>query len=141
MKSYFTIEELCKSDTAEKLNIDNTPSEEVIERLNEIIDFMNPIREAWGSAIIVTSGYRCPELNKAVGGSETSVHQIGYGIDMQPKNGKIEEFIEFLINYVKDNNLKWDQILFERSKSAIWIHLGLYNNYMKQRMIMSHKIV
>lgn len=140
MKSYFTIEELCKSDTAKKQNIDNNPSEEVIERLKELIAFLNPIREAWGSAIIVTSGYRCPALNKAVGGSETSVHQIGYGVDLVPKNGKTEEFKLFLEQYVKDNNLKWDQILFEKSKGSIWVHLGLYNNYMQQRMIISHII-
>jgi hypothetical protein len=46
MKSYFTIEELCQSETAELYNIDNTPSEEIKDNLNILIDFLNPIREA-----------------------------------------------------------------------------------------------
>ena len=137
MKSYFTIEELCNSETADRLNIDNNPQPEIILHLNEMIDFLNPIREAWGSAIIVTSGYRCKKLNQAVGGSETSVHQIGYAVDIVPKNGKIDEFGRFIEKFLADNDLKWDQLLFEKSKTSTWIHLGLYNNKHEQRMIVS----
>ena len=137
MKSYFTIEELCNSETADRLNIDNSPTDDIILHLNELIDFLNPIRIAWGSAIIVTSGYRCAELNRAVKGSATSVHQIGYAVDIVPKNGKIEEFGRFIEAFLKDNDLKWDQLLFETSKTSMWIHLGLYNNKHEQRMIIS----
>jgi hypothetical protein len=75
---YFTIEELCQSETAERLKINNEPTDEIIQHLELLIDcLLDPIREAWGSAIIVNSGYRCEELNKAVGGSKTSVHKLG----------------------------------------------------------------
>ena len=87
-KSYFTVDELCASDTAKKYGIDNTPNPTIITRLQRLINFLNPIREAWGSAIKVTSGYRCEKLNCLVGGSKTSSHTIGYGVDLIPLNGK-----------------------------------------------------
>lgn len=133
MKTYFTIEELCQSETAEEFEIDNYPDINTINNLNKLIEFLNPIREAWGSALIVTSGYRCKELNEKLGGSKTSVHKLGWAVDIIPQNGKMEEFKKFLIRYVKDNNLTWDQILVEKSKYSTWIHIGLYNNYMQQR--------
>lgn len=134
MKTYFTIEELCQSDTAEMLQIDNYPPNEVLMNLHKLIEFLNPLREAWGSPIIITSGYRCPELNKQLGGSNTSVHKIGWAVDMIPQNGKLEEFKRFIIDYLQNNNLQWDQLLLEKSKYSLWVHLGLYNNCGKQRM-------
>lgn len=134
MKNYFTIEELSKSETAELYNIDNTPPDEIIPHIWELILFLNKIREAWGSAILVTSGYRCEELNKKVGGSDTSVHKIGFAADIVPQNGEIKKFRDFVIDYVKNNNLQWDQIIDERSGNVRWLHIGLYNNYMQQRM-------
>ena len=62
--SYFTIKELSKSSTAEKLGIDNTPAPEIRAKLNTLISALDKIREQYGKPIIVTSGYRCPELNK-----------------------------------------------------------------------------
>lgn len=74
MKSYFTIDELCYSYTAEQKGIDNTPPDNIKEHLKKLIEFLNPLRETWGSAIRINSGYRCPELNQAVGGVSTSAH-------------------------------------------------------------------
>ena len=58
-KQYFTIDELVYSDTAKKYKIDNTPNAMVLKNLKELIDFLNPLREAWGSSIRINSGYRC----------------------------------------------------------------------------------
>lgn len=129
---YFTIEELCQSETAEKLKIDNTPSEEIIEHLTLLVDcLLDPLREAWGSPIIVNSGYRCPVLNKAVGGSKTSTHQLGWSVDLRPKNGKMEEFKKFVIEFIKTRF--WDQCILEKSGDIEWVHISLYNNSGKQR--------
>ncbi len=129
---YFTIEELCQSETAEKYKIDNTPSEEIIEHLTLLIDcLLDPLREAWGSAIIINSGYRCPILNKAVGGSKTSSHMSGWSVDMRPKNGKMDEFKRFVVYFIKTRF--WDQCILEKSGDVEWIHLSLYNNSGKQR--------
>ena len=132
-KSYFTINELCKSDTAKVLHIDNTPTESVRKNLLNLIDFLNDLREAWGSPIKVTSGYRCPKLNSAVGGSKTSAHLKGNAADLQPMNGQMKEFKKFVVEYLKDNNCSWDQCLLERSAFAEWIHIGLYSNSGQQR--------
>ena len=131
---YFTIEELCQSETAEKLKIDNSPTEEIIEHLTLLVDcLLDPLREAWGSPIIINSGYRCPLLNKAVGGSKTSSHMSGWSVDMRPKNGKMEEFKRFVIDFIKTRF--WDQCILEKSGNVEWVHLSLYNNSGKQRMM------
>ncbi len=131
---YFTIEELCQSETAEKYKIDNTPSEEIKKNLETLIDcLLDPLREAWGSPIIINSGYRCPILNKAVGGSKTSSHMSGWSVDMRPKNGKMEEFKKFVVQFIKTKF--WDQCILEKSGDVEWVHLSLYNNSGKQRMM------
>ena len=88
MKTYFTIKELTYSKTAEEKNINNSPDINIQKHLEELIRFLNPLREAWGKPILVSSGFRCPELNKAVNGSETSAHLIGYAVDLVPKDMK-----------------------------------------------------
>lgn len=130
-KSYFTIAELCASDTAKKYGIDNTPNSIVISHLQQLINFLNPLREAWGSAIKVTSGYRCKQLNDMVGGSKTSSHMIGYGVDLVPANGKMDVFKKFVVDYMKTRI--FDQCIIEKSGKTEWIHIGLYNAKGQQR--------
>ena len=130
-KSYFTIDELCKSETAKKYGIDNTPNPIIMSHLQQLINFLNPLREAWGSAIKVTSGYRCEKLNKFVGGSKTSSHMIGYGVDLIPTNGKMNEFKKFIVDYMKMQ--VFDQCIIEKSGKTEWIHIGLYNTKGQQR--------
>ena len=130
-KSYFTIAELCASDTAKKYNIDNTPDSIIISHLQQLINFLNPLREAWGSAIKVSSGYRCDKLNSFVGGSKTSSHLIGYGVDLIPANGKMSDFKKFIVDYMKMR--MFDQCIIEKSGKTEWIHIGLYNNKGQQR--------
>ena len=130
-KSYFTIAELCASDTAKKYNIDNTPNPIIISHLQQLINFLNPLREAWGSAIKVTSGYRCKRLNDMVGGSKTSSHMIGYGVDLVPANGKMDVFKKFVVDYMKTRI--FDQCIIEKSGKTEWIHIGLYNVKGQQR--------
>lgn len=129
---YFTIKELCQSETAEKFNINNTPTEEIENRLEILIDtLLDPLREEWGSPIIINSGYRCPLLNKAVGGSKTSSHMSGWAVDMKPKNGKMDEFKSFVVKFLQTRF--WDQCILEKSGDVEWVHLSLYNNSGKQR--------
>lgn len=128
---YFRLEEFLTSSTARQKSIENIPSWEVVDHLNELALFLDGLREAWGSGIRITSGYRNEDLNKAVGGVENSVHEIGYAADMVPVNGRFKEFAAFVTEWAKDK--QYDQVIVERSKRSSWIHLGLYNNNHKQR--------
>ena len=132
MSRYFTQKELISSTEAYKRKIDNTPGEEEKAHLEELMEFMDGIRSAWGSAIIVTSGYRCPELNEAIGGAKKSAHQTGYAVDCVPANNKKKEFFEFCKEYLKDRD--FDELLFDRnSKGAIWCHIAIKSIDGKQR--------
>ena len=101
--SYFTIKELTNSSTAKKLGIDNTPTPEIRVKLNTLISALDKIRERYGKPIKVTSGYRCPELNRAVGGAVNpdgtpkSQHCKGEAADcVFMKDGKAVPIIDVL---------------------------------------------
>ena len=132
MSKFFSLKELIASTEAYKRKIDNTPGEEEKAHLEELMEFMDGIRSAWGSAIIVTSGYRCPELNEAIGGAKTSAHLTGYALDIVPANNKKKEFFEFCKEYLKSRD--FDELIFEKnSKGAIWCHIALKSIQGKQR--------
>ena len=130
----FTIAEMVHSSTAEKLNIDNTPSSIVKVHLTETITLLECIRTEWEiyceqhelgtPAIRVSSGYRSPELNKAVGGVKTSAHVLGYAADIVPVNGKQDEFEAFMAEVFAKKGYAYDQIIVEKSKTARWVHVG-----------------
>lgn len=122
---YFSLEEMLRSSTALSKKIENLPSWEVIENLNELaINLLDPIREAWGSGIRVTSGLRVVRLNNLVKGVANSQHIYGCACDIVPVNGKTNEFIKFLTDWLPKSNLNWDKIILETSKStgSKWVH-------------------
>lgn len=124
---YFTLGEFVYSDTATAKNIDNTPSFEIVKNIyNLVVELLDPLREEWGSAIEVTSGYRCEELNKAVGGVFNSAHLRGDAADIYPMNCKIDEFIEFIKDWSKDK--QFDQIIIEKRGNSRWIHIARQNS-------------
>ena len=80
---FFTIAELCKSTTADRLGINNRCRQEHVTALTALVDnVLDPLRTWWGKPITVNSGYRCPELNAAVRGSKTSQHMKGEAADI-----------------------------------------------------------
>lgn len=117
---YFTIAELTRSTTAQLRGIDNTPSQQVIDNLTALVDnVLDPLREAWGAPIHVNSGYRCPALNKAVGGVPASQHMVGEAADItagsRAKN-------QHLYKLLRELNLPIDQAINEHDFS--WIHVS-----------------
>ena len=125
---YFTIKELCNSDTAIKLNIDNTPNSIVVNNLQQLVQYiLDPLREEFGKAIYVTSGYRCLKLNKAVGGSITSQHCKGLAADITAKS-KLDNVKLFKL--IQNLQLPFDQLIDENNYS--WIHVSYSDNPRKQ---------
>lgn len=134
---YFTFSELRRSETAESLGIDNTPDSLTEAHLVELVDcLLDPLREAWGGPLVVTSGYRCPALNKAVGGSTTSAHVSGWAADLQPVSSdgrSVAELVNFTVEWLTATGLAFDQLIDERSSSSRWLHLGIRNQEGEQR--------
>ena len=79
---YFKLSEFINSSTAKRLCIDNTPSFEIVDNLNRLADYLDGIRAKLGKPILISSGYRCQMLNKAVGGVVNSQHQKGLAADL-----------------------------------------------------------
>lgn len=79
---YFKLSEFINSATAKRLGIDNTPNFEVVDNLNRLASYLDGIREKLGIPILVSSGYRCPLLNKSVGGVSNSQHLKGLAADL-----------------------------------------------------------
>ena len=123
---YFAIEELTRSKTAEARGIKNVPNE--TERLNLIAlvgAVLDPLREAYGKPICVTSGYRCAALNKRVGGVTGSQHVKGEAADIVTKGGakNIYELGRLIVA-----RGAFDQVIFENvGKNDLlpeWIHVS-----------------
>lgn len=122
MGKYFSIAELTKSSTAIKKKINNTPTKEVENNLNQLIDnILDPLREAWGQPIIVGSGYRCEALNRAVGGAAHSQHKLGQAADIHTKSDSKEDNKK-LFELIKQLKLPFDQLINEYNYN--WIHVS-----------------
>ena len=134
----FTLGEFIASDTAKRKGIDNTPTLADIYHMEELcVNLLQPIRDAWGKPIKVTSGYRCYKLNRAVGGSPTSVHTRGWAVDIKPASGTYKDFEIFVIDFLMEHpEIKYDQVIRETSGSSKWLHLGYKNNAGRQRKML-----
>ena len=107
---YFTISELLKSDTALKNKLWNGAPKEAEENLRALVDeVLDPLREAYGRPIRVNSGYRCPKLNRLVGGSPNSQHMRGEAADIQPVIGNEADLPELARILIA--NGKFDQLI------------------------------
>ena len=118
---YFSIDELCRSETARTKGIDNNPPEGVRNNLIYLVDnLLDEVRERYGKPIKVNSGYRSPLLNKAINGSPSSdhVHGLAADLDTGTKEGNRK-----LFNIIIDSGLTFDQLINEKDFS--WVHVSL----------------
>ena len=120
---HFTIEELYASDTAKRLGIDNKPSVQRMVNLVYLAAFiLEPLRVAMGRPINISSGYRCEQLNKAVGGVYNSQHLKGQAADISIDGDMA--FGRKVFDYIK-NNLPFDQLIWEHDKKGTyWVHVS-----------------
>ena len=122
MGKYFTINELTKSSTAQRLHINNNPTQEVKDNLDKLIDnVLDPLRELYGKPIIVNSGYRCTKLNKAIGGAKNSQHLVGQASDIRTVQNTKESNKE-LFDLIKNSKLPFDQLIYEYDYN--WVHVS-----------------
>ena len=122
LSDHFSLRELTKSQTAERLGIANEPDDEAVENLIILCDMiLEPVRNHYGTPFVPNSGYRCLELNRAIGSSDTSQpttgEAVGFGVPGVPNKA--------LALWVKDN-CKFDQLILEFYKdddpASGWVH-------------------
>lgn len=142
---HFTLAEFTRSATAQDKGLDNTPSPEHRANLDCLVrELMDPLREAWAvrcanegwgnPGIVITSGYRGFRLNKAVCGSTTSAHCVGFAADTVPANGRLKEYKNFCREFL--NTRAFDQMISEQEDDRgvpAWIHIGYKNREGQQR--------
>jgi putative chitinase len=127
LSQYFTLEEFIFSETATRRGIDNMPkSEDMITQLKITAGQMDDVRKLLGKPIRVTSGYRCPLLNAAIG-STGGGHVAGYAVDfISPKFGKPKKIVDAIIA----SDIQYDQIIFE----GTWVHISFDPRYRMQTL-------
>jgi hypothetical protein len=119
LTDHFSLEELTQSETAARRRIDNTPSPAVVENLTRTAQTLEQVRALLGSRpVLVSSGYRSPALNAAVGGAASSAHMTGLAADfICPGFGSPLE----ICRKIAASNIVFDQLIQE----GTWVHVGL----------------
>lgn len=129
---YFTITELTKSATAKRNGIDNKPSATVERKLVALIEkVLDPLREAYGAPIIVTSGYRCEKLNRLVSGAASSQHVKGEAVDIRTVSDKPEDNKK-LYDLILKLKLPFDQLINEYGYD--WVHVSFGSRHRRQKL-------
>ncbi len=128
----FHLSEFVKSQTAQRRGLDNTPPAEAISKLTDLcINVLQPLRDYFARPVVISSGYRSQEVNRAVGGSRTSQHCKGQAADLEVpgiSNVEIARWIQHHLNY--------DQLILEfytpGQPNSGWVHVSWRQNYRKQ---------
>ena len=136
----FSLNELTKSQTAERKGIDNTPSTEHQENLKSLCEMiLQPIRDHFGQVVSVSSGYRSPELCVAIGSSTKSQHAKGEASDFEIFGISNKELADYI-----DQNLDYDQLILEYWKgedepNSGWVHCSYTNGNNRKQYLRAYK--
>lgn len=118
MKLNFKMSELIYSNESIKKNINNMPDVDSMDNMLELIfNVLQPIRNAIKKPMIITSGYRCPKLNKIVGGKANSQHLKGQAADFVIKGLEPAQIVEI----IKNMEIEYDQLINEYDS---WVHIS-----------------
>lgn len=117
----FSFEELTTTNNTYLLDKNRTEARNRLEDMECLAWFAEQIRAFVGVQMVVSSAFRCEDLNKAVGGSLNSQHLYARAIDFVPKGISIDE----CFNKIKDSKLVYGQLIKEKSGNSVWIHVGM----------------
>ncbi len=139
LSKHFSLEELCKSQTATRLGINNLAKDKnVITNLKKICEnILEPIRENYGIPFSPNSAYRSPKLNNAVGSSHKSQHLKGQAVDIE-----IPSIDNYQLAQWIRNNLDFDQLILEfynGEPSSGWVHVSFAEENRKQLLTFNGK--
>ena len=129
LSEHFKLEELCKTKTG----IENVPNEAQVENLKRLCRWLEQLRRRWNNLygegddpIVINSGFRSPEVNKAVGGVSTSNHLTGCAADIRCIG--MEQALRYaaiLLDISDLNREDYDELLIEQKRNVIWIHFAV----------------
>ena len=133
LTEHFNLDEFTRSTTAERLNINNTIPEELMNNIQLTACKLEEVRTALlGRAVIITSGYRCPKLNARVGGVSTSAHTQGLAVDFRSPFGTPKQICQRLI----DAGVQFDKLIQEYNQ---WVHIGFSTTNNRQIVLTAIK--
>lgn len=148
LSPHFKLSEFTRSATASAKQIDNTPgstgspqdSLEVVSNLQQLcIHVLEPLREHFNCPIVIGSGYRCPALNKAVGGVTNSQHMTGEACDIHiPDEATGKRWFLWMMD-----NLHFDQLIWEKSTPTSthhWIHVSFKQSDKQRQQVIQNLV-
>ena len=119
LSRHITLAGLIRSDVARQRGIDNTPPVELIGNLRMLGSGLDQVRRLLGHRLRISSGYRCPALNDAVGGARASQHTLGLAADFEcPGFGTPIE----IVAAIQDSPIVFDQCILEFGR---WVHVSV----------------
>ena len=132
----FVLSEITRSNTARRKGISNEPDKEHLANLQPIItELIQPMRDAIGP-IRISSGYRSPKLNRAIGGSSRSQHCKGEALDLQFwKDGQMNN--QIMYDWILDSGLEFDQMINEFDFA--WIHISFSSGKNRKQVLEAYK--
>ena len=131
LSTHFSLSEFTTSQTAARYGLDNTPSAAQIENLRQLCEhILEPIRVHFEVPVIISSGYRGPQVNAKVGGSSNSQHCKGEAADFTVAHYTVTEIFNWI---AFTSGLAFDQIIHEYGK---WIHISYVTRRENRRSIL-----
>ena len=129
LSPHFTLGEFCKTKTG----IENVPNEAQVENLKRLCRWLEQLRRRWNNLygdgddpIVINSGFRSPEVNKAVGGVATSNHLTGCAVDIRCIGmEQALRYASILLDLSDLNHEDYDELLIEQKRNVIWIHFAV----------------
>ena len=121
----FSLEEMCRSNTASVRGLPNVPNAEQVKNLQQLCEnVLQPLRNHLGKPVVINSGFRSQAVNMAVGGAKNSQHTKGEAADIKCKD---YPYAKKIYAWIMDN-LEFDQVILERKGKAVWVHVSFRTN-------------
>lgn len=140
LSEHFSLEEFTASDTAAARHINNTPPPECIINLTKLAMELENVRALLGFPITISSGFRCPDLNAAVGGVPNSDHVRGLAADFVcPDFGTALEIAQAIAAtaVLPDPPIRIGQLIYEKPKKLPWVHFSIHPVALPQNRIIT----
>lgn len=142
LSTHFDLVEFTRSESAKREGLNNNPTPEHLENIKVLCEkVLEPIREHFGVAINISSGYRGKELNHFIGGSLSSDHCVGRAADIDMDGHSANVSNTDIFNFIKDN-LEFDQLIWEFGNDAKpdWVHVGYRKGENRKQILKATKV-